>query len=705
MTIKINKKLKPHLVFAIFAFMLYGNTLNHSFVLDDAIVLYYNKFTQMGINGIPDILKNDSFYGWELNDDEYLNVEHSENKKGFIAGGRYRPASLVTFALEVEFFGKENVLPNSNKEIRFIGNAFVSHLVNIVLYLFTICLLFLILSRLIPISNDKQWYISFPFITTLLFLFHPIHTEVVANIKGRDEIMALLGSLGSLWFIIRYFDTNKYFYLAFSGICLFLGLLSKENTITFLVIIPVTIHYFISNKKAKLLLSFIPLITASVLFLLIRAYAVGIQDSTHAMSDILNNPFIDSTKNESLATVFYTLLLYVKLLFFPHPLTYDYYPYHIEIVNWSNSIALFSLFFYLGIGIYAIYGLFRKRDMFSYAIWFYLLPLSIVSNLFFTIGVFMGERFVFFSSIGFVLLIGWLIYTYIPKAINNVKLSKYSISTVMFIILCLYAAKTINRNMVWKDNYTLYSTDVKISKNSAKANFFAGCEYYSKAIFTDTFEESQRSYDNCEEATQYFLKALKLLPLYPEAAYQLGSLYFYCKRDVAKSLHYYSIAFQFLSKKIGSFIEGPKQVLDLTPEFLENNGIISTPEEIITSCDELLAVLPNFGEAYYVKGLVYGKYLNNIDLSILNFERSLTLDFQKTTKFYEYVGTAYGMKGNYSKAIMYLQKAIESGTDDYATYINLGVIYRQIGDRSNAELFTSKGNEIKNNNIININDK
>ena len=61
--IKIKEKPRPHLVFTFFVFILYANTLNHSFVLDDGMVLTHNRFTQQGMKGIPGIVKHDTFIG------------------------------------------------------------------------------------------------------------------------------------------------------------------------------------------------------------------------------------------------------------------------------------------------------------------------------------------------------------------------------------------------------------------------------------------------------------------------------------------------------------------------------------------------------------------------------------------------------------------------------------------------------------------
>ncbi|MCL2290565.1 MAG: glycosyltransferase family 39 protein [Bacteroidetes bacterium] len=680
---------KPYLVFVIFTFVLYSNTLNHFFVFDDGMVIAENKFTQQGVKGIPDILKYDTFVGHLMHIHNETDADHMQEQMKFLAGGRYRPLSVVTFALEVEFFGKSYTYPDTNYVFK--GNAFVSHLVNILLYVFTICLLFLILHRLFPPEKDKKWYLSFPFIVTLLFLVHPIHTEVVANIKGRDEMMMLLGSLAALWFTIKYFDTHKIHNLLWSGLCLFLGLLSKENAITFLAVIPITIYYFVDRNIGKIVKSMLPLIVASTLFLFIRGAIIGFMNASEIYPDLLNDPFLNATKGETLATIFYTLLIYVKLLFFPHPLTYDYYPYHIEIVNWSNPVAIFSLMFYLGITLYAIYGLIKKRDIISYSIWFYLLPLSVVSNLFFPIGAFMGERFVFISSIGFSIFIGWLICNYLPKLTKNTKSATYLTVCFMVIILCLFAVKTISRNQAWKDSFTLYKTDIKTSKNSVKGNYLHGYDLLKKATYPSN--EKQRN-ELCEEAAKHLKRAVKLYPGHADAIEKLGNLYFDCYKDVAKALHYYTMALKLNTENI-AVLNSIKIILDQTDNLLAENRITSTLDDLIQSYDELLSIKPDLGEVYYVKGLIYGKYLNNNKLALDCFEKALVADFLKTAKFYEDAGTIYALSGNYEKALHYLLKAIELGSDDYITYINVGVIYQQLGNSKNAHLYMQKGNEIK----------
>ncbi|MDR2009823.1 MAG: tetratricopeptide repeat protein [Bacteroidales bacterium] len=682
---------KPYLILTFFVFILYSNTLKNDYALDDAIVITSNSFTQKGIKGIPDIFKYDTFVGFWLTNSEGKTADQIQEEKKLVAGGRYRPLSLATFAIEIELFGK-NIKENNNT---FKGCPTISHFVNIILYLLTTLLLLKILYRLFPPDTEKKWYLTFPFIVSLLFIAHPIHTEAVANIKGRDEIMTLLGSLGALWFTLKYFDTDKKYNLLLSGLCMFLGLLSKENTITFLAIIPITIYYFVHKKLKKNLISMIPLIAASFIFLIIRAKILGIGAYDQQITpEIMNNPFLDATTGEKYATIFYTLWFYIRLLFFPHPLTYDYYPKQIEIINWTSPAAFIPLIIYLIMGIYAIYGLVKKRDVISYSIWFYLLPLSIVSNIFFPVGTFMNERFVFISSIGFCIFIGWLIYKYIPKIIKNPKTSNYFISFITILILCLYSVKTISRNKAWKNDLILFTTDVKVSSNSAKSNCSAGGKLLEKAMTPEVKENKELHDELCKQAIQYLLRSIEIYPEYTDALNLLGNAYFEYNYDICRSLQYYTKIFKLRPYHDISY-NNSKIVISNSINLLNNNYAQCTPQELLEICNQLLEVQPQFGEVYYLKGVLYGRFLENINASIENLEIANSMNFEKNSEFYKDIGVAYGLSGNYNQALKYLLEAIKLDPEDYKTYINIGITYQQLGDMQNAGIYINKGNTLR----------
>jgi len=305
-------------ILIIAGFIFYANTLSNKYALDDAIVITQNNFTKQGIYGIDDILSNEGFTGF------------FGRKKSLVAGGRYRPLSLVTFAVEYQIFGL---------------NPFVSHLINIILYILTTILLYKTLSGFFP--DYSKSILGVPFVASLLFLIHPIHTEVVANIKGRDEIMTLLGSLLSIYLSLKYIEKQNRKYLIYIFITFFLALMSKENAITFLAIIPLSIYYFKKEHFKTTLISIMPVLAvATIIYLYIRYKVIGFTFEA-VESELMNNPYVNTSTANKFATVFYTMLLYIKLLIFPHPLTFDYYPKQIPIISWSDVRAIISLLFYL----------------------------------------------------------------------------------------------------------------------------------------------------------------------------------------------------------------------------------------------------------------------------------------------------------------------------------------------------------------------
>jgi hypothetical protein len=158
-----------------FAFLLYSNTINHDYALDDTGAIQQNLNVKKGITGIPDILKMDLW-------------EQSEVRLGY-----YRPLSLITFAIEYEFF----------------QNApHVHHFTNVLFFATSCVILFLVMHALL--GNVHQFI---PLCVTLLFAAHPIHTEVVANIKSRDEILSFLFVFTSILFFILFLKKNKFIYI------------------------------------------------------------------------------------------------------------------------------------------------------------------------------------------------------------------------------------------------------------------------------------------------------------------------------------------------------------------------------------------------------------------------------------------------------------------------------------------------------------
>jgi protein O-mannosyl-transferase len=485
----------PMLILIFIGVILYLPTIEYEYVLDDKIVITDNNYVKKGYDGIWEILSTESFQGY------------FGEQKDLLVGARYRPLSIVTFAIEYEFFGL---------------NPRIGHIVNIVLYILTVLLLMRILFVLFKKYNNQQWFWSVPFIGALFFLLHPIHTEVVANIKGRDEIMTLLGALGAMYFYLRYLDDQKKLWLIAMSISYFLGLLSKENALTFLAIIPVTGYFFVGENKKAQFRSFAILLGVSVIYLYIRSSVIGyFLDGGTEVKALMNNPFLEMNGAQKYATIMYTLGYYLKLLFFPHPLTHDYYPYHIPIMEWSNFKVLISLVLYSIMFFIMVKG-YKNRAVFSYLVFFYLASLSIVSNIVFPVGTFMNERFIYISSISFCVLMAIVLIRTIPSQKWGLVRGLPIVSLLILIpYLVGFTYKTWDRIPDWKNGFDLNKSAVEVSKNSARANMFMGTAYFNKYKEEEDVEKKK---EYLLMAKPYIVKSLEIHPNYGDGLTMIGGV-------------------------------------------------------------------------------------------------------------------------------------------------------------------------------------
>jgi tetratricopeptide (TPR) repeat protein len=498
------KKYLPAMALFALAILLYANTLRHGFVLDDQIVLTQNDFVKRGWSGISDIFSHDTFAG-------YSRLAGQENS---LPGGRYRPLSLAVFAVFYSVFA-ENALPY--------------HALAIFLYAITGVVLFVLLRNLfhvLPNGNVLAWLV------TGLFLVHPIHTEVVANIKSCDEQLAMLFGLGAWLATLWAYDTGKKWAWPLAGLLLFLACLSKENAVLLAFTTPLALWFFRKTSLANALKHGIPLFVTLAIFLLIRAAAIGSEAGGAAMStDPLNNPFLvwngsawlPCSSAERIATVLYVLGHQLRLLVFPYPLSHDYY--YLSLKNFSSGSVWASVVFLallLGVGLRSlrqrVSGQMDSVVYVGYGILFLLATVSLTANLLFPVGAFMAERFLYLPSVGFCIaaVIGgkMLFDKYAPKLFFP------AFGAAMLV----FAALTLLRNPAWKDNETLLRTDIVTAADSPKLNNDHGTKLLEIAMQEN--DPALRK-QQLEAAYPYLQKAIERHPTYYDAFLAHGACAYY----------------------------------------------------------------------------------------------------------------------------------------------------------------------------------
>ena len=674
-----NKKL-CWLLFVV-ATILYLPTITFDYTLDDALVMTGNKYTQQGISGTKDIFTHDLFEGF-----------FGEGKQ-IVAGGRYRPFTQFIFAIQKDLFG---------------FHPWIGHLTNILSYALLMVILFLTIKALLsfpPFNKENAKLIAF--LATVLYLFHPIHTEVVCNIKSLDEIFSMLGSLGAILLLLSYHNKPKIYKLFLSGFIFFIALLSKENALTW---IGVWLFWLIfthkSFSKKYIINSFIVLLIPAALFIFIRSQVLGAFLNTEIPKELLNNPFINSTKTEEIATVLFTWLIYFKLLIFPHPLTHDYYPKQIPILNFGDFRVWLAIIMVLAI-IYILIKSWKRKPIISFAILMFIANFSMVSNLLFNVGTFMNERFIFSASAGFTLVVGWLFAKWGER---SPKWAMY----VLITILALYGVKTVSRSFVWKDNLTLFTTDAKTSSNSAKVQVSAAEVLIKEAEKTDNPNKKEKL---LLEALKYLQRGGEIYPNY-YGVYDLGGkAHFYLKNYDLSLENYltcaklnpniptpynniYAVGVNALNDSVYDVAQRAFKFLinkypDSTNYLFQLALVYKTSMQIDSAILTLNKIIEKdncHADAYNQLGEIHARYLANNKVAEQYLLKAVQCNPTNSAAL-ENLGVLYGMQGRSLDALNYFKQAYKLNPKSKNIMQNIGFAYKNLGMMDSANYYLQKAQQ------------
>lgn len=472
------------LIITTLIFALYGRTIQFGFVLDDLLVIEENRFVQRGLAGILDIFKHSYAFG-------YTGIED----------GAYRPFSLAVFALEYSLFG------NSTK---------MFHLFNVLYYAITCILLWQLLIRLFP-QTQKKWIL----LATLLFVAHPMHTEVVANIKSRDEIFCFLFFLSAflIWIKpIRSIGDNTLL-----SVFLVASALSKETGVVLITALPLW-SWAAGGKTLKESIHLCLWLILPIVIALGFRLSAGIQFSYENSAidiELINNSLLAITEPlDRFSTKLYLVGLYIIKLIFPHPLSFDYSFNHfkpVRIYDWEFWMALVSIAGLVFIGI----RLRKKSPYVAFAIGFFILALFIYTNLAVQIASTFADRFLYIPSFALSLVV----LVYLPT-------KRLGVLVITGMALILYTAQSFARIPDWESNEKLVLTDLEKVPNSAKAQLFASTMYRKRALLQPGATELQ----NRNKALYHIKQAIRIYPDYGDAYGELTEILRETKRyeDVIK---------------------------------------------------------------------------------------------------------------------------------------------------------------------------
>jgi tetratricopeptide (TPR) repeat protein len=438
----------------LFSILLYVNSIFGTFLIDDTFLIRDNPFIENFRNLISYFTSGTETFG--------------------------RPVRLLSFYIDTAIFGK---------------NPIGYHLSNIIYYGIFCSLAYYFCLRF---WENKILAIF----TTFIFVAHPLHTEGVAYISGRKDILGGIFGFASLICFLNQNRTSRLLTILF-----FLLAINTKETYAILPLLYLISEYY-QKKSIKQQKSFLALffIVAFIFLLYIIFFRNRIFfDYFHTIPVYGNNQGVNfATAVKISGYIFF-------LSFFPFSLSADYTYNAVKRINISDPqffVSAAILLFAVG----AAYFLrFRQKEV-SFGFSWMLIGLLPVCQIV-PYPEIISERSLIFLSFGTCLVISRILLI----------LHKNYARGILGILFIIFSVTTINRNKVWHDELSLWQATVKAQPDCARGHYNLGCALVKR--------------NQLFAAEQEFLISLKINP--PElitvpdyssdALVNLGNIYFSLK--------------------------------------------------------------------------------------------------------------------------------------------------------------------------------
>lgn len=482
----------------------------------------------------------------------------------------YRPLYKLSFALDFALWGER---------------PFGYHLTNVLLHVLASALVFLLAFQL----GGKPAAAA---IAGLVFAVHPVHSEPVAWISARNELICGVFMLATLLFHEGWRRSGRRGALVLALSAFFASLLGKEMSITLPAL--VLFREWEGGRREGLRWLRIPAAYAAVaiVYLLIRTAVLEVLDWGGAplWHRVLTAPGI--------------VVRYLRLLAVPN----DLRVFHVVRVQESlaSGAVLLPLLVVLGVGVGAALA-WRWDRRISHALVWILVTLAPVTGIPAELApALMAERYLYVPSIGFALLLGALAaraWRWAGEAAAaGPSLARrapgFALGTALVAGVSWLGVAAIQRDRVWADQRTFTQTWVREVPGDHVARVGLGVTYETEGRFADAERE--------------YLTARDLSPGYAEAHAALGVLY----------------------DKMGRMAEAEgayARALALAPrnaEILYNLGVhhleVGRLDEAARVFEAVVALNPASEDAHYNLGLLF-ELASDRDRSVQHLEKAAAI--------------------------------------------------------------------------------
>jgi len=610
------KNLWIRIVLVVSVLVMYGNSINYEFTVDDYLFYTKHSSVQKGIAGIPETFT-------------YGSLEKQNGMKGVQP---YRPITLTSFAIQKQVFD------NSQSK---------AHLVNVLLYVLLVLVLFNLLLKLLPGVNPM-----IAGIITLIFAAHPIHTEVAASVKSQDELLSALFAMLSLSFMASLIKQEKYSvkFGVISVICFALALLSKEGAFAMILIFPLAGWLLLSQSVKKSLIWSLPYFAIAMIFLWVRSLVFGGQVQNYHNTILENVLFGAKGFAEITATKMEILFHYLRLTLVPWGLSWDYSYNQVPIVGWNAVLPWVGLLCYGALLAVALLKI-KKWPAISFGILFYMIMLAPTANLFFLNGSTVSERFLFIPSLGLIMAVVFGVAKLMKVDIAGYKgPAANKFNWIAAVVALVFVVFTIARSNDWKNNYSIFKAGVENAPKSSRANEAYANELRKMAEKSSDLTDRQLY---LEESLKYSKHSLDILPTNKDALYNLGVVYTEMK-DTANALAAYYTAISY-------FPDFRSPLNNLGSIFLAK-GQFDSAYKYMKLCYDADTTVAKSSQNLAILYFKLGKYNDAIQFA----SNAIRLD-EKIVVPYDVLSQAYKAIGDPAKAAsyqsLYREKYAESVAD------------------------------------------
>jgi tetratricopeptide (TPR) repeat protein len=405
--------------------------------------------------------------------------------------GIFRPLTIASYALNRALSG---------------SGPMGFHIVNVLLHACVTALAWSVLRR-------AGTHYGTALLGALIFAVLPIHTEAVANVAGRAELLAALFVLAA-WLAHRRSNeagaSARRWRLAAAGLY-FAAILSKESA----VLAPVLFFAddalrgrYAFRLRASLLT---PYAIALAGMLALRVLALGVHQAAEDTIP-LDNPAAAAGAWPRVLTALWVQLKYFGICLAPRHLVSDY---SFDAIPVARSLAdprvLAGIVFVAGLSASAAWGWRRSRPTALAAlVWIlFFLPSA---NLLFPTGTIMAERLAYLPSLGLCLAIGhWgAAFAARERPAGTVRARRFVVVTLAALVVLGATARSWARIPDWRSNLTLALADVATTPRSAKLQAGAGIFLADAGRFA--------------EAEDHLRRAVAIFPDYAQMHYNLAVL-------------------------------------------------------------------------------------------------------------------------------------------------------------------------------------